>query len=102
MINSSGIRPVEYKCLVLPEEVEEISKGGIVMFAGGAKEREQMAQMRAHLIAVGGNAFDDWKGEKPEVGVKVLINKYAGYTEKGDDGKTYRVLQDKDIVAIRD
>lgn len=98
-VNASGMLPVEYKILIEPEEIEEVSKGGIVL-AVKTTEREAMAQVKGKLVAVGGNAFEDWHGKVPEVGDSVYFAKYAGYIIKGVDGKEYRLANDKDISAV--
>lgn len=98
VMNKSGILPVEFKILIEPEIVEEKTIGGIIL-TPKTKEMEQMAQVKGILIAVGGNAFEDWK-DKPRTGVKVYFGKYAGYIVKGNDGKEYRLANDKDICAI--
>lgn len=98
-VNTSGMQPVEYKILIAPEAIEEVSAGGIVL-AGKTTEREAMAQVKGTLVAIGGNAFEDWKGDIPQVGDKVWFAKYAGFNVKGSDGKDYRLCNDKDLAAI--
>ncbi len=98
-INTSGMQPVEYKILIAPEVIEETSQGGIIL-ATKTTEREAMAQVKGTLVAIGGNAFEDWKGMTPEVGDLIWFAKYAGYVVKGDDGKDYRLANDKDCSAI--
>ena len=51
------------------------------------------------LVAIGGNAFEDWKGDLPQVGDRVVVAKYAGLNYV-DDGATYRIINDKDIAAV--
>lgn len=97
--NTSGLVPVEYKILIEPEEVEETSKGGIVL-AVSTTEKEKMAQVRGKLIAVGGNAFEDWREPIPKVGDSVYYAKYAGIMVKGKDGREMRLTNDKDVTAI--
>ena len=99
MSNESGIRPVEYKVLILPEEVKEKTKGGIIL-PGTTKDREEMAQVKGVVVGMGGNAFEDWKGTIPGIGSVVYYGKYAGYTITGEDGKTYRLINDKDVCAV--
>ncbi len=99
-INTAEIYPVDYKVLIKLDEVEEISAGGIVLTVGEATEREQMAQVRGTLIAQGGNAFQDWKGTRPEPGMRVMLAKYAGLFCEGYDGEEYRLCNDKDVAAI--
>lgn len=98
-VNASGMQPVEYKILIAPEVVEETSQGGIIL-ATKTTEREAMAQVKGTLVAIGGNAFEDWKGAIPQVGDVIWFAKYAGYVVKGADGKDYRLANDKDCSAI--
>ncbi len=98
--NETGMVPVEYKVLVKLDPVEEKTSGGIIL-PEDRKERDQMAATAGTLIAVGGNAFEDWNGRKPGVGERILISKYAGQTPKaGDTESLYRFCQDKDIIAV--
>uniref|UniRef100_A0A6M3J3B6 Putative chaperonin n=1 Tax=viral metagenome TaxID=1070528 RepID=A0A6M3J3B6_9ZZZZ len=97
--NSSGLQPVEYKTLVRPEVVEKKTAGGIYI-PEITHEREELAQVIATLIAVGGNAFDGWSGQVPKTGQRVYVAKYAGIRVKGVDGRQYQIISDKDISAI--
>jgi co-chaperonin GroES (HSP10) len=105
-VNKSGLQPVEYKILVLPEQAEETdevlksAKAAGLALIEKTTEREKLAQVKGKLIAVGGNAFEDWAGQVPQVGDVVWFAKYAGYVVKGDDGKEYRLANDKDISAL--
>lgn len=104
MKNESGIYPVEYKILVRPIEVEEKTKGGIIL-PDETKERDQYAQMEGLIVAASPLAFtyDDWKGQddaKPKPGDRVLFAKYAGAVVTGKDGKKYRIINDKDACAV--
>lgn len=105
-MNTSGLAPVEYKILIVPEDIQETDEriksakaAGIVM-VDKTTEREAMAQVKGKLVAVGGNAFEDWKGRVPQVGDTIWFAKYAGYVIKGDDGQDYRLANDKDCSAI--
>jgi chaperonin GroES len=97
-LNPSGITPIEFKVLIKIDEVEEISKGGIIMTAG-ANQREQAAEVKGVILAIGGNAFEGFKSP-PEVGDRVVMNKYAGIETKGQDDINYRLVNDKEISAI--
>jgi co-chaperonin GroES (HSP10) len=104
MTNPSGVMPTEYKVLILPTEIEEKTKGGIFL-PDEHKDRAQFAQMEGTLIALAPLAFtyDKWEGiedQKPKVGDKVLFAKFAGFAHKGKDGKTYRVVNDRDVSAV--
>ena len=100
MQNTSGIYPLEYKVLVKPHQVDEESDGGIV-FVDNSVKQEQNAQVNGVLVAIGSMAFVDWD-VKPRTGAKVLFAKYAGiYNLEADDGEEYRLMNDKDISAVR-
>lgn len=97
--NTSGIWPVEFKCLVLPDEVAKASAGGI-QFTLDVVDKEQQGQVKGVLIAAGASAFEDWAGRKVSVGTRIYFAKYAGIYVKGDDGRQYRIINDKDIMAV--
>jgi co-chaperonin GroES (HSP10) len=103
--NPAGVQPVEFKVLVKPSEVEvdpvlARARSQGLQLPPEVLEREFAAQIVAELIAVGGNAFEDWRPPIPQVRQTVLIAKYAGITLKGADGIEYRMLNDKDISGI--
>jgi co-chaperonin GroES (HSP10) len=105
-VNKSGLTPIEYKCIVKPISVEEtddtlkaVVDAGLVL-PDEMKEREQMSQVRCLLVEVGGNAFDEMKEPLPKKGDTVLIAKHVGLVNNGWDGAEYRIINDKDIVAI--
>ena len=99
MKNSSGILPLEYKVLVLPKQVETQTKSGIILTAT-TQEREQAATVEGTVVAMSPYAFDEFANAKPGVGDTVLIAKYGGQIHTGRDGREYRLLNDKDILAI--
>jgi len=92
--------PLEYKVLVRPDKAETESGGGIV-FTTEVVDKEQNAQVKGVLIACGPIAFEGWDTQ-PIPGANVLFAKYAGiYVISEADGENYRLMNDKDIVAIR-
>lgn len=100
--NKSGIRPVEFRVLIKQRKVEEKTRGGIFL-PQDSKEKEQLAEMKATVIAVGGSAFSDWiqtEGGIPKVGDEILTARYAGVYAEGVDGEEYRIINDKDVTAI--
>lgn len=109
LMNESGALPIEHKVLVRPIEIEEKSSGGIIL-PKPIKEREEMAQVKALVVDVGSNTFSEfsestgtftpWPGRVPKPGDYVLMAKYAGTLFEGIDGKSYRIINDKEIVAI--
>ena len=102
MVNSSGRYPLDQRVLVKPDDVEEVTKGGIIL-APTHTEREQYAQIKGTLVAVGENAWAEAKVNPafraPEPGDRVLIAKYGGIIIDGKDGAKYRILNDADVTA---
>jgi co-chaperonin GroES (HSP10) len=99
-LNESELDPVEYKVVVKPDEVEEITRGGIILPAQAA-DRERFAKIRGTLVACGGNAFEDWRGRIPKIGDRICYAKYAGDRLFDENTKTwFQLINDKDITAI--
>lgn len=106
--NKSGVYPVEYKILVKPDVVEEKTEGGIYI-PDEARQLEQNGTIEGDLVSVGGLAFDrhtkkpwpEWREELLGVGARVVYSKFAGKVIEGDDGEEYRLMNDRDIIAIR-
>jgi chaperonin GroES len=101
--NPSGIRPTEFRVLVLPDKVEEKTKGGIII-PDEKKDRDQYAVMEATIIECSPLAFtyeSNWpEGSKPKAGDRVVIAKYAGGIIKGKDSVEYKLVADKDVLAV--
>lgn len=95
--NTSGITPYDLLALVLPDPVEEVTKGGIYI-PDAAQEREKYNTQKATLIALGKSCHVQWV-EKPKPGDRVLISQYAGKMHKGKDGKDYRIIKEDDLIA---
>ncbi len=98
-LNDTGIEPVEFKCVVRLDPVEEKTVGGIII-PDERRDRGQMAATDATLLAVGGNAFQDWDGLKPVPGNRIMITKYSGITREADPTDLVRVIHDKEILAV--
>lgn len=103
MENKSGIHPVEFNVLVRQDEVEAKTKSGLLM-PDSVVDREHHSQTRGVIVAVSPLAFnaDIWpdKMERPGPGEKVAFARHAGTFITGTDGAEYRVVKDKDIVAV--
>jgi len=103
-----GIECLEYKVLVRPvEDTGMIQlKGGFQLYKPDqTKERDQNASMEGDIYHVSPFAFsyEQWPegANKPVNGDRVVFARYSGITVKGADGVDYRLMNDKDIVAIR-
>ncbi len=98
-----GFRPTEYNVLVLPEVVEEKTKGGILL-TEMSKETKDVSAIRGLLVDVSPLAFgfDIWPegAVKPQAGDHVIFAKYGGILVKGADGREYRLMKDKDLMAV--
>lgn len=101
----SGITPLEYKVLVKP-----IEETGTIEFKSGhklwkpdeTKERDEHASMEGEVIAISPLAFSYEQGApKPSIGDRVVFARYSGTNIKGNDGISYRLMNDKDVIAIR-
>lgn len=93
-------KPVEFKVLVKPDHVEQVT--GNIIIPDIVRDRQQISQDKATIISVGGNAFEDWQEPIPKIGDRVLINRHSGYVfkDKDDNHQEYRVINDKDITMI--
>ena len=98
---SNGIHPVGHRVLVLPKEVERKTSSGILL-VDKVVMMEEMAQTQGVIVAVGDTCWDDQPAPWAKVGDLVMFGKYAGVVYEGNDGVKYRVLNDKDIVAVLD
>ena len=90
------IKPLADRVVVKQAEIEETSKGGIIL-PGSAKEKPQVAE----VVAVGPGGMVDGNEVKMlvKVGDKVITSKYAG-TEVKCDGVEYSIVRQSDILAI--
>lgn len=102
--NASGIRPTEFKVVILPLDLGDKFKGTSLLMPDQTKDRDKFAQMEGTLVAVSPLAFTyaDWPegAQKPKVGDRVLFAKYAGAMVPGKDGVDYKLVADKDIAAV--
>lgn len=91
-----GLRPLDDRVVVRPDESEETTSGGIVL-PDKAKEKQQ----RGEVVAVGPGTLLD-NGERAalsvKVGDKVLFGKYAG-TEVKVDNEELKIMRESDILA---
>lgn len=112
-MNESGIHPVGKKVLIEPDELEEVSEGGIVIPKTALKQHEY-AQSIGRVMEIGPdcwyyefekNASGDviktigYSKAQFEVGDRVCYTKYAGIQMPGKDGKDYRVVNIGDVTA---
>ncbi len=92
-----NLKPLGDRVIVKPAEAEEQTKSGLYI-PDTAKEKPQ----RGEVMAVGeGKRQDD--GTRVPVDVKVgdtvIFGKYGG-TEVKIDGVEYKILEERDIIAV--
>jgi chaperonin GroES len=97
--NTSGHLPVGRAVLVKPYEPEKMSS--LIAIPDSMKERTTMLEQRAVVLAIGPSCWHDEPVPRADVGDHVVVTKFAGYHLVGDDGQTYRLINDRDIFAIR-
>ena len=102
MSNESGINPCGWRVLIKPQEINEVSKGGIILTTEITKEREQMGNTTGIVIAMGTQCYADEPEPWCQLGDKVIFAKYAGLVYLGKDGNQYRMINDKDITGTLD
>ena len=105
--NESGIIPIGDRVLILPDDAADKTAGGI-MFDDTLKERNSLAAETGVLVAVGNGAWfwnsdrtRKFEGVRPEVGQRVWFERYAGSVQHGNDGRLYRLMDDKCIGGLR-
>lgn len=98
------MKMMEFNVAVRPDPVEEKTKGGLIL-ASQTQEHQKHAGQRGTLSHVSPMAFnaDIWPaGEpKPQAGDRVVFARHAGMFLE-EEGVEYRVMKDKDIVAVID
>ena|ERR1700677_1440552 len=99
--NTSGFIPVGYRLLVMPISVPKKSAGGIELVEE-TTGRDEMAQIKGRLIAVGDGCWKDTPKatDYPQPGDQIVFGKYAGLPWLGHDGGKYRILNDTDVIGL--
>ena len=102
-INTSGLIPTEFCVVVEMDRAPE--KVGSIFMPADVQDREKLQADEGTLLAVSPIAFNyaDWPegSRKPQPGDRVIFRKFAGLLrEDKARGRSFRLLNDKDIVAI--
>lgn len=99
---SHGIRPQEYKVLVKPVEVQ--TKIGSIQLPDTVIEKDKEASVEGELVAMSPLAFSFEQGfeDKPDIGDRLVFARFSGVKIRGNDGTEYRLMNDKDVLAIRE
>lgn len=95
--NTSGIRPKGHAVLGLP--YEKPKKDSRIVIPETVKERTQMLEDKIWVVAIGAACWNDEPEPRTKVGELVLIPYLAGRMVKGKDGRIYRMINDRDVMA---
>lgn len=102
-LNRSGIRPLEYRILVLPKEVETKTAGGLLL-PETKIEKDGFQRREGILVDMSPMAFSfpDWPADhpKPKIGDRVMYARYQADEVQGKDGATYWIMADRAVMAI--
>jgi co-chaperonin GroES (HSP10) len=97
-----GLMPIEFNVIVDQDPVKEMI--GSIIVPEMRKERDMHMETRGSIVAMSPLAFtyEEWPAGSriPKVGDRVAFAQHAGAFIDGADGKKYRVLKDKDILAV--
>lgn len=103
MENTSGLSPCEFNVVVRQADTETKTRGGLHI-PEDVMERNKHAETRGVIVAVSPLAFNEdvWPGDhpKPKAGQRIAFAKHSGTFVEGCDGEEYRVIKDKDVVAL--
>lgn len=91
-----NIKPLFDRVIIEPDEINTISKGGIVL-PQTAQDRPQTGKVVA--VGNGKDLENNDVGMQVSVGDKVIFNKYTGAEVKLED-KNYIILRQVDIIAV--
>jgi co-chaperonin GroES (HSP10) len=119
-VNKSGIEPCGNRILVKPDELEEVTEGGIVL-PESVKNRHEDAAGYGYVIAVGSDAYTHsvsttkrhidgtfrmaeqtslgYSSPWVKPGDRVAFRPYVGLNSTGEDGVKYLLFNDEDIIA---
>ena len=109
------IKPIDDTVLVELKTIGEKYDNSQLCRPISAIDRDQMLETTGILVALGDYAFYslkvneqyvlDTKGTKatiPKIGDRVFFKSYSGILHYGDDGKVYRLMNDKDIYGTKE
>jgi co-chaperonin GroES (HSP10) len=96
-----GLRATGFAMIVAVAPVAEQSKGGIFI-PDAVREKDKLTGVQGRIISKSPACFDhgQFGDAVPQVGDVVQFAKLAGVMTTGADGREYRIIQDKDVMAI--
>lgn len=104
--NQSGCTPLGDRVLVRPDIAA--SKVGELHIPDDIRDRAQLSGSTGVVIELGEDAFRwnfdrsrPWQGYRPVAGDRIYFDRYAGKEILGEDGQTYRLMDDKCIGGVQ-
>ena len=104
--NESGILPIGDRVLILPDGYAD--KIGSIIVDDKQQGDKSKAAETGVLVAIGDGAWTwnsdrtrPFSGTLPQVGQRVWFERYAGSEQHGDDGRLYRLMDDKCVGGLR-
>ena len=98
---SCDLVPMEFNVVVEVDAPPD--RIGSILLPPTVADKERLQADEGWLVKVSPLAFnyDDWPegSRKPTIGDRVLIGRYTGITRE-KDGTMWRILKDKDIIAV--
>src|SRR5262249_48641467 len=98
-----GLTMYGFNVLIKPKPVE--NKIGSILIPDEHKEKLEYSVTEGELVALSPVAFsyETWPEGTilPKIGDKVTYAKFVGAKIEGNDGIEYRVMEDKEILAVR-
>jgi len=94
------IEPVGHRIIIKPLIIERTTESGIIIQTDREARREEMAQSRGEVVAIGPDAYADQETPWCEIGDQVVFAKYAGILYRDEDDVEYRIMNDLDVVAV--
>lgn len=98
----SNLVPLGFRVLIDPEDLEEVTEGGIVI-PETISEKHKVVTQTGVIAAVGRTAWKGFDDGKPwaEKGDRVLFAKYGAKRIKDPiDGKDYAICNDEDVLCV--
>lgn len=96
-----GVRAIGFSAIVAIERADEKTRGGIFL-PDSERDKKDVVAMKGRLVSLGSAAFDFAHFAEPpvKVGDLVMVAHLAGKRIDGADGRTYRIMQDRDIIGV--
>ena len=100
----TDIRPTGHHVLIKPDDIEEVSEGGIVLqtaFDSSLQARERAATTTGIIVAVGETAWKDFGDGRPwaQVGDHVYFTRHVSKSIKDGDDE-YFLMTDENVLCV--